>query len=62
MGTVEETKVETYEDHRMAMAFTLVGLKTGVIIIKNPGCCKKTFENYFQIIDEIISRNREHKQ
>ncbi len=61
-GTVEETKVETYEDHRMAMAFTLVGLKTGVIIIKNPGCCKKTFENYFQIIDEIISRNREHKQ
>ena len=61
-GIVEETKVETYEDHRMAMAFTLVGLKTGVIIIKNPGCCKKTFENYFQIIDEIISRNREHKQ
>lgn len=57
-GNVAETRVETYEDHRMAMAFTLVGLKTGVITIKNPECCKKTFENYFQLIDEIISQNR----
>lgn len=56
-GEVKETKVETYEDHRMAMAFTLIGLKTGVITIKNPGCCRKTFENYFQIIDEILSQN-----
>lgn len=57
-GEVAEAKVETYEDHRMAMAFTLIGLKTGVIIIKNPECCKKTFENYFQIIDDIIARSR----
>ena len=57
-GNVAETRVETYEDHRMAMAFTLIGLKTGVITIENPDCCKKTFENYFQLIDEIISQNR----
>lgn len=57
-GEVAETEVETYEDHRMAMAFTLIGLRTGVIVIKNPGCCKKTFENYFQIIDEIIAQNK----
>lgn len=50
---VKETEVETYEDHRMAMSFTLVGLKTGKISIKNPRCCRKTFENYFDIIDQL---------
>lgn len=52
-GEIKETEVETYEDHRMAMAFTLIGLKTGKIAIKNPGCCRKTFENYFQLIDSL---------
>ena len=45
--------IETYDDHRMAMAFTLPGLKTGNIVIKNPGCCRKTFENYFSVIDSL---------
>lgn len=49
----DEVLVETYEDHRMAMAFTLIGLRTGNIVIKNPGCCRKTFENYFELIDEL---------
>ncbi len=52
-GNINETEVETYEDHRMAMAFTLIGLKTGKITIKNPYCCRKTFENYFELIDEL---------
>ena len=45
--------IETYDDHRMAMAFTLPGLKTGNIVIKNPGCCRKTFENYFSVINSL---------
>ena len=52
-GEVQECRVETYEDHRMAMAFTLIGLKTGRITILDPDCCKKTFENYFELIDQI---------
>lgn len=52
-GEIKETEVETYEDHRMAMAFTLIGLKTGKITIKNPECCRKTFENYFELIDRL---------
>ena len=52
-GQIQECEVETYDDHRMAMAFTLIGLKTGNITIKNPGCCKKTFENYFDLIEEL---------
>lgn len=52
-GTVSETEVETYEDHRMAMSFTLIGLRTGKITIKDPGCCRKTFENYFELIEQL---------
>lgn len=52
-GTIEECEVETYEDHRMAMSFTLVGLKTGKITIMNPECCRKTFENYFELIEGL---------
>lgn len=49
----QETKVETYGDHRMAMAFTLVGLRRGGVVIKNPSCVKKSFENYFELIEKI---------
>lgn len=52
-GVIVPAVIETYEDHRMAMAFTLVGLKVGGIEIKNYKCCGKTFENYFDIIDEL---------
>ena len=55
-GSIAEggsTIIEAYDDHRMAMAFTLPGLKTGKIVIKNPGCCRKTFENYFSVIDSL---------
>ena len=49
----ENIAIETYDDHRMAMAFTLPGLKMGNIEIKNPGCCRKTFENFFSVIDSL---------
>jgi 3-phosphoshikimate 1-carboxyvinyltransferase len=45
--------IETYEDHRVAMAFTIPGLVTDGICIKNPACCRKTFENFFDIIEKI---------
>jgi len=50
---VSDYDIETYEDHRMAMAFTLIGLKTGKIKIKNPDCCAKTFVDFFDIIDSL---------
>lgn len=45
--------VETYEDHRVAMAFSLIGLRTDGIWIDNPGCCGKTFEEYFKVLDRL---------
>ena len=40
--------IETYNDHRMAMGFAILGLKVPGIKIKNPACVKKTFPNFFQ--------------
>lgn len=51
----DEVIVETYNDHRMAMAFALAGLKREGVIISNPACTKKTFENYFDLLEEIIN-------
>lgn len=48
-----EVYIETYDDHRVAMAFALVGLRRGGVVIKNPGCSAKTFKDYFKILDEI---------
>lgn len=55
-GTCRACEIETYEDHRMAMAFAIPGLLTDGIVIQNPMCCRKTFENYFDILDEITGR------
>lgn len=56
-GTPHGAAIETYEDHRVAMAFSLIGLVTPGIEIINPSCCKKTFENYFQMLDELSGRS-----
>jgi 3-phosphoshikimate 1-carboxyvinyltransferase len=40
--------IETYNDHRIAMAFGILGLKVAGIRINNPACVKKTFPNFFQ--------------
>jgi 3-phosphoshikimate 1-carboxyvinyltransferase len=41
-------EIETYNDHRMAMCFAVLGLKVAGIKIINPACVKKTFPNFFQ--------------
>ena len=41
-------EIETYNDHRMAMCFAILGLIVPGIKIKNPACVKKTFPNFFQ--------------
>lgn len=52
-------RVRTYEDHRMAMAFSLIGLRVSGIVIEDPDCCAKTFENYFDLLDEITGKKDE---
>lgn len=53
-GKPHGCRIETFEDHRVAMSFAIPGLVTEGIIIENPGCCRKTFENYFEMLEGII--------
>ena len=47
--------IDTYDDHRMAMAFSLVGLKTPGIRINDPECVSKTFPHYFQVLEGLYA-------
>jgi 3-phosphoshikimate 1-carboxyvinyltransferase len=40
--------IDTYQDHRMAMCFSLVCLGGVPITIKDPGCTRKTYPGYFE--------------
>lgn len=48
--------IETFEDHRVAMAFAVTGTVYGNINICNPQCCEKTFPEFFNILDLITER------
>ena len=52
-GEFESVEIETFEDHRVAMSFTMSGMGEKSLRILNPMCCRKTFENYFEIIDGL---------
>ncbi len=45
--------IQTFGDHRVAMAFALTGLRTEGVIIKNAEVCSKTFKEYFEVLDSI---------
>jgi 3-phosphoshikimate 1-carboxyvinyltransferase len=47
--------VQTYNDHRMAMAFSLIGLRVPGVEIANPACVAKTFPHYFEVLDMLRS-------
>lgn len=52
-GKVLPSRIETYDDHRVAMAMSLLGLKAEGIVIDNPMCCRKTFEKYFEVFERF---------
>ena len=47
-GPLHGAVIDTYNDHRMAMCFSILGLKVSGIKINNPACVKKTFPNFFE--------------
>ena len=53
----KEIRIETYDDHRMAMAFAVTGTKLGGVTIINPECCRKTFDSYFDILTCLSTQN-----
>jgi 3-phosphoshikimate 1-carboxyvinyltransferase len=52
-GQLHGADIETYNDHRMAMCFSVLGLKVPGIRIKNPQCVSKTFPNFFEKLEQL---------
>lgn len=46
--------IDTYNDHRVAMCFSLVALSDTPITINDPGCTAKTFPNYFEALNSLV--------
>ncbi len=47
--------IDTYDDHRMAMCFSLAALGGVAVTINDPGCVAKTFPDYFDRLASIAS-------
>lgn len=47
--------IDTYDDHRMAMCFSLVSLGGVPVTINDPNCVAKTFPQYFEVFSSIVS-------
>ena len=45
--------IDTYDDHRIAMCFTLAALGGVPVRINDPGCVAKTFPEYFKVLASI---------
>jgi 3-phosphoshikimate 1-carboxyvinyltransferase len=45
--------IDTYDDHRMAMAFALAACGNTAVTINDPGCTRKTFPDYFTVLASV---------
>ncbi len=52
-GSHENMIIQTYEDHRMAMAFALLGLTGGPVTIADPDCVDKTFPGFWDMLETL---------
>lgn len=46
-------RIETYSDHRMAMAFAVAGLRVPGVVIADPGCVSKSFPDFWEHFDRL---------
>ena len=52
-ATLHAGEVETYDDHRIAMSFALIGLRVPGIGIRDPECVGKTFPEFFARVEDL---------
>ncbi|OTA14996.1 3-phosphoshikimate 1-carboxyvinyltransferase [Xenorhabdus vietnamensis] len=50
---LNHAEIETYNDHRIAMCFSLVALSDTPVTILDPGCTAKTFPDYFSQLEKL---------
>jgi len=54
-STQAPVSIDTYDDHRMAMCFSLASFGPRPVKINDPGCVAKTFPDYFAAFAQIVS-------
>lgn len=52
-STLQPADIQTYNDHRMAMAFSLIGLRFDGVTIENPACVSKTFPDFYEVLETL---------
>ncbi|GAB4457605.1 MAG: 3-phosphoshikimate 1-carboxyvinyltransferase [Armatimonadaceae bacterium] len=52
---IQPATIQTYDDHRMAMAFSLIGLAAPGVVIADPACVGKTFPGYFTCLTNLVA-------
>jgi 3-phosphoshikimate 1-carboxyvinyltransferase len=52
-GNLHGAEIETYNDHRVAMCFGMLGLRVPGMRLSNPACVRKTFPNFFAKLTEL---------
>ncbi|MEA1954617.1 MAG: 3-phosphoshikimate 1-carboxyvinyltransferase [Campylobacterota bacterium] len=50
---LKHAAIDTYDDHRVAMCFSLLALDNASVTINEPECTAKTFPTYFDVLDSI---------
>ena len=51
---VPEAVIDTYRDHRVAMAFAVLGLARGGISIRDPGCVAKSYPGFWRDLFQVV--------
>lgn len=57
-GPLRGASIATYDDHRMAMSFAVLGLRQPGIVIENPECTSKTYPRFFEDLARVCGRSR----
>jgi 3-phosphoshikimate 1-carboxyvinyltransferase len=52
-GSPRSARIDTYDDHRMAMSFALAGLKVPGVVIENEGCVEKSFPDFWEVFAQL---------
>ncbi len=55
-GKPRAAEIETYNDHRIAMSFAILGLAVPGMIIKNPTCVDKSFPGFWKELDKLYHK------
>jgi 3-phosphoshikimate 1-carboxyvinyltransferase len=52
-GSPRSARIDTHDDHRMAMSFALAGLKVPGVVIENERCVEKSFPDFWEVFAQL---------